>query len=151
MTSHVIALCSHIRSRKTHCAAFCAPLVLVTGSVNDAGCNGGENGGLLKGYARMSPGWFIYTWASMNISGITLLREQGSPCLLRGSLAYNYIQCRAYMDAICKERLSKKYSEWSTVQGVIARISRGITPTFFLLQFLAHFTLLYFLVFNCFL
>ena len=36
---------------------------------------------------------------------VNQLRRQGSPCLLRASLAYIYIQCVAYVDAICKECL----------------------------------------------
>ena len=40
-------------------------------------------------YTRTSFGWFIYnTWASMIIFCISLLRNQGSPCLLKCSLAY---------------------------------------------------------------
>ena len=66
-----------------------------------------RNGGLIMRYARTSFGWFVYIWASTKFFGISLLRKQGLPCLLWGSLANSF----SALYAMCGEGL------WKTMSG----------------------------------
>ena len=116
---------------------------LLAGLANNAGSNGGKNGGLIMRYARTSFDWFISTWASMNVFGILLVRKQVSPCLLRGSLAYIFSGvlinmehvkwvcvtivslCRNFLFTVGKWRVRKPFdSDWFSTR-ILHQLSIG--------------------------
>ena len=109
---------AHFRAGKPT-AQLCASLVLIAGSGNKTGGNGGKNDGLLVRYTRMSLVGFIYTWASMNFFGISLLGKQGSTCLLRGSLAYVFSGVVIWMQcfkSVCGKNVSSHRNFLYTVE-----------------------------------
>ena len=108
-----------LQSGKTCCAAFCASLALLAGSGMNASCNRWKERRTVIRYARMSLGWFIYTWASMNsFSAFKKRRKQGSPCLLRGSLAYIFSELliwMQYVKRVCEQNVSSHRNFLHTV------------------------------------
>ena len=95
----------NIQCRKTYCAGFCAsPLALLAGSGYNASCKVCNDWKIR--YARMSFGWFIYTWATMKFFRHFTVKKT-SLLLPAETLSYLCIQWVAYKYAICRVFVDK--------------------------------------------
>ena len=99
---------SCLQSGKTYRAAFCAsPVALLVGPSNSASCNGwNERRTVYEDALRLIYLYFGQAWIFF---GISLLRKQGSPCLLRGFLAYVFCGLlinKQYVKGVCGKIVS---------------------------------------------